>query len=307
MKVFVNRKPVVGPWGGGAHFINAFFALAPTMGVEIVDNVKSADIALLVGMDRGDTGVCIYDFVASGGPKIVVRVNENDARKGTRGVDDFIEMSIRRSHGTVFVSNWIKEYFRPRFVDSGKFESSSVVVNGVDRSVFFPQQPILLYDCLRMRIIAHHWSDNRRKGGDVYEFIDRYCNDHSEYEFHYIGRPCGVFKGKNTIVTPPCAGKDLGKALSWSKQSHNIYISASRFDPGPNHILEPLACGLETWVHADGGGAVEFAGSDHMFKTEDDLIAILQRKWSEDRPNTFVPPTWNECVQSYVEYMRTLL
>jgi len=306
MKVFLNRRPVIGPWGGGAHFINAFSDLAPTMGVEITHSPFAADVLLIVGLDRGDTGISIDDALKLRSKRIVIRVNENDARKGTTGVDAAMAHAIQHSDGSVFVSNWIRDYFRGRLNDTRIIESSVVVTNGVDRSVFHPRPQNMLYDCSRMRIVAHHWSDNRHKGADFYEFLDDFCDKNPSYMFHYTGRHKCSFKGSNTLVTPACSGHDLGNALSFPRQSHNIYVSASRFDPGPNHILESLASGLETWVHSDGGGSVEFAGSDHTFKTEEDLVKILHRSWSLKRPNAFVPQTWSECVQSYVDYMGTL-
>lgn len=308
MKVFLNRKPVLGPWGGGNQWVRAFWEHAPSMGVQIVDRMGDSDVVLLVGMDRGDTGVCILDVLSSK-HRIVTRVNENDARKGTKGVDDFMGMSIMRSDGVVFVSNWIRDYYRDKVLSPEKLDSATVVVNGVDRNVFCPYPSIRLYDCSLLRIVAHHWSDNPMKGADVYEFLDRYCDDDKNgSRFHYIGRHRPTLKGKNTYITPPCHGHELGKALGDPTQAHNVYISGSRFDPGPNHILEALACGLEVWVHADGGGSVEFAGQNHAFRTEEELVKVLERKsYGLSEPNTFVPPTWRDCIQSYVDYMETLL
>ena len=38
MKVFINRKPVDGPWGGGNLFVKAFYEHSKEIGYEIIEN-----------------------------------------------------------------------------------------------------------------------------------------------------------------------------------------------------------------------------------------------------------------------------
>ena len=96
-----------------------------------------------------------------------------------------------------------------------------------------------------------------------------YMGGKDQIEFTYIGRHRGTFK--NTRCIEPCTGVELSRRL----QGHDVYISGSRFDPGPNHILEALAVGLPTYVHKDGGGAVEFAGTDHTFSNLSELEELI--------------------------------
>jgi glycosyltransferase involved in cell wall biosynthesis len=92
-------------------------------------------------------------------------------------------------------------------------------------------------------------------------------------------------------------GEELGK--------HDVYVSGSRFDPGPNHVLEALACGLPTYVHQNGGGAVEFAGEDHTYEDWKQLEQVLTGPTFT--ANSFVPPEWNDCVQQYVTYLEQVM
>ncbi len=130
------------------------------------------------------------------------------------------------------------------------------------------------------------------KGFDVYEAIDRFVGENPGFTFTYIGRELGTFK--NTEVIPPLSGRNLGYRLA----DHDVYVSGSLWDPGPNHILEALACGLPTYVVKDGGGAVEFAGESHAYSTVDELLRILKEKRFVH--NEFIPYTWDDCMEKYL-------
>jgi hypothetical protein len=313
MRVFINRKIVHGAWGGGNMFVKAFHEHAPKLGIEVVDDLFDADVILIVGWDAGDTGVsfmhaCRYRGV---GKKVVSRINENDARKGTNEVDGRVMSMVTFSDGAVFVSDWLKRsYFAEQFTGkpgrvSDMFERAPVIINGVDYDVFYPRPCIKIFDRAILRVVAHHWSNNVMKGFDYYNFLDEFADQHDWCRFHYIGRDRGTFKGKNTIVTPPCFGKELGDALGEQTTLREIYVSASRYDPGPNHVLEAIASGLDTYVYKDGGGAVEFAGADHVFSSRDELVSIMERSLNGTfSPNEFVPPAWESCIEKYVSYIK---
>lgn len=326
IKVFVNRDVVEGPWGGGNHFLKAFNTFSGDFGIEITDTALNCDAVLVMGHSRDSRCFGFRDAVelsvkTHGRVKIISRINENDARKGTTGVDQQMREMCINSSGTIFVSNWLKDYMYNAWITQLiiegqsllmkllklKHDSSVVVHNGVDKEVFRRRLNLRIYDCHRLRIVAHHWSDNFKKGADFYSFLDEYCDTHHEYLFHYIGRPPVEFKGRNTRLTPPKSGNELGEALS-SDEAENVYISASRHDPGPNHVTEALATGLETYVHVDGGGCVEFAGTDHTFSTTDDLLKILERKMiGVNRPNSFVPTDWRDCIEKYCSYIEQVV
>lgn len=257
MKVYVNRSVVNGPWGGGNMFVKAFRKFAPDNGVELLkpDEMKTApDVILLVGI--GDDGFdasmerCImYKLHAATSfnkdVKLVMRVNENDARKATQDVDDYLLKLSKYVDATVFVSDWLRDYFTEKGW-STQPQHQHVIINGVDRDVFKPQPKL---DNGKMNIVAHHWSDNPLKGFDIYDQLDKFVGENSEkYSFTYIGRHRNSFEHAKTVR--PLYGTALGEELG----KHDVYVSASRFDPGPNHILEALACNLPVYVHKDGGG-----------------------------------------------------
>ena len=290
MKILINRKPVDGPWGGGNLLIRAMYNILPSMGHQVVDTFHSDIDAIFMHDPRpGNTGISINEILSyksmKKDTKIIHRVNECDARKGTSDIDLLLRQCSEYTDTTIFVSDWIKRYH----IDRGwNCENSSVIYNGVNTDHFKKSEKI---NNGKINIVTHHWSDNAMKGFDVYDLLDRFVKENKEFTFTYIGRHRGTFK--NTKIIEPLFGESLGKELS----KYDVYISGSRHDPGPNHILESISCSIPTFSHIDGGGACEFSGDSHVYKTFDDLISILHLK--KYAKNSLTPQTWADCVEKY--------
>jgi hypothetical protein len=312
MITYINRKIVLGPYGGGNLFVRAFHEMAPKCpGVEMPDattGLINPEVILLAGLGNESPAeisaeqAIMYKLYVKPDCKIVLRVNECDARKGTTGVDDMLLKVSAHVDGTVFVSHWLKGYFAAK---GWECPNQTVIYNGCQRSIF---KPGVKLNNGKLNIVAHHWSDNPMKGADIYQKLDELVGEQPDkFAFTYIGRHQCDFK--HTQVIKPLSGRPLGEELG----KHDIYVSASRFDPGPNHVLEALACGLPTYVHNDGGGAVEFAGDDFAYDDWDELKLALTNEQSIVHarygpghffnPSSIAVPTWNDCVQQYVTFM----
>lgn len=302
MKVYLNRRPIRGPWGGGAHFINAFHKFASKDNVELlVDESMSINPSaiLLAGIDNDGYGISaeqaiMYKDMMSSAynrdVKLVLRVNENDARKGTSHVDPMLLKIFPHMDGVVFVSHWLKEYFEER---GWRGQNDTVIVNGVDRDVFKPQPKL---NNGKINLLMSHWSDNYMKGQDYAEWLDSFVGKHSdEFTFTFIGRIKANFKHSTHVK--PLSGKRLGEEIG----KYDVCINASRFDPGPNSVIEPISCELPTYVHVDGGGGVEFAGADHTFSSFDELECLLLKKQFTSNTTSFLP--WNQSIKLYAEFL----
>jgi hypothetical protein len=269
MKVFINRKPVNGPWGGGNLFIKSFCDNFAIRNKVVHSLEESIDVLFMQDPRPGNTGISINELISYKNyfpnAKIVHRVNECDARKNTEGVDDMLRQCSEFTDMTIFVSEWMKNYH----IEKGwKCKNNQVLINGV-MTEFDKNQKI---NNGKINIVTHHWSNNYLKGFDIYDKLDEFVKENNEFTFTYIGRERGTFS--NTSIIKPLHGKSLMGELS----KYDIYVSASRYDPGPNHILESLACKIPTYVHSEGGGSVEFAGTDHVFYNFDELINLLLSK-----------------------------
>jgi hypothetical protein len=265
MTYYLNRQPVLdAPWGGGNGAVKALQHL-PTS-----DN---PDVILIMGLDDHEVAPIVTYMADNPQCRLILRVNDCDAHKGTFGVDDRWLTLSKIAHGTIFVSNWMWDHIRMR---GWACQNNTVIYNGVDYDAFKPATNKT--PCSKLRIASSHWSDNAMKGQDYYEWLDDFVGKHPDkFEYTFIGRTKAQFK--NSRHVQPLFGRALGEELA----KHDICVNASRWDPGPNSVTESIACGLPTLVHKDGGGGVEFAGSStpHTFASFDELEEELMDWFDE--------------------------
>ena len=292
MKILLNRKPVQGPWGGGNHFLIGMIEECEKRGHTVTHTFDHDIDAIYLHDPRPDElGISINEAIAYKNhyrsTLLIHRVNECDARKGTDGVDSLLRETSAYTDLTVFVSNWMKKYH----LDKGwKCDATTVFYNGVNKDNFYPREKLKNG---KVNIVTHHWSNNYLKGFDVYDWLDSWVGENTDFTFTYIGRENGSFK--NTNVVAPLFGKELGDELG----KYDVYVSASRHDPGPNHVLESLASEIPTYVHSDGGGSLEFAGVSHGYSTVQDLEAILTSK--NYAKNSMIPQDWKTCMPGLID------
>jgi len=294
MKVLINRKPKNEPWGGGNLFVSALCEQLQKNGHDVVHVLQpEIDVIFMQDPRYDDLGISANEIISykknyNSKTKIIHRINECDARKNTQGMDDLLSQCSQHTDITVFVSDWMQNYHIKR---GWYCEKYFYVHNGVDKKIFYPREK---FNNGKINLVTHHWSNNRLKGFDVYDFIDDYVSKNNRFTFTYIGRENGNFK--NTKVIDPLFGMALGNELG----KYDVYISGTVNDPGPNHILESLACEMPTYVYDRGGGAVEFAGSGHSFSDNDQLVKLLE---DTHTLNSYIPKSWEECVQEYIKIM----
>ena len=293
MKVMINRKPLRGqPWGGGNLFIIALCDILSKNKIEVTHSLSDdVDIVFMQDPRYNDLQISINEISAykslHSGTRIIHRVNECDARKNTHGMDDLLRKCSTITDHTIFVSEWMRDYHLRL---GWKSKKNTVIHNGVNLDHFSEGEKIKNG---KINIVAHHWSNNRLKGFDIYEQIDEIVGNNSKFTFTYIGRHNSTFK--NTRIVDPLFGRDLGRELS----RHDVYVSASICDPGPNHILESLSCKIPTYVISTGGGAVEFAGLTHVYNNFEDLVSILKK--GNYNTNAYKPRGWEECIEDYMK------
>ena len=273
MKVFFNRVPRTDPYGGGNQFLQMMTLTLAKMGHEVVYHLEK-DIDLIFMMDPrpGDIGYALPHIVAYKkhfpNTKIIHRVNECDARKGTTDVDDILMTAMNISDEVVFISEWLQNYF----FQKGYTKKSNVVYNGCNIDHFYPEPK---EKANKIRLVTHHWSDNWMKGFDLYTGIDRYINENPDcnFEFTYVGRYCKEYTPTNTKLVQPLSGKLLGDEI----KKHDIYVTASRFEPCGMHHIEGAACGLPVLYHVESGGIVELCQKHGMgFHNFDSFMRSLE-------------------------------
>jgi glycosyltransferase involved in cell wall biosynthesis len=175
--------------------------------------------------------------------KILHRVNECDKRKGTNEIDKLLMSGMTLSNKVVFISTWLKEYF----TDLGFEGNNDVIYNGCNTEHFYPKDRNTIGK--KVRVVTHHWSDNWMKGFDLYTRLDEYLLDYPDtnIDFTYIGRYYKNYKPKATKIINPTHGIDLGNKL----REHDVYVTASRFEPCGMHHIEGSASGLPVLYHSE--------------------------------------------------------
>ena len=275
MKIFFNRVPRQEPYGGGNQFLYSLVKKLETEGHEVVYHLQD-DIDLIFMMDPrpGDIGYSVQHIAAykSQNPqtKVLHRVNECDKRKGTSGLDELLLKSMSFSSSVVFISEWLKEYF----CELGFTGKSNVIYNGCNTDHFYPKLDGQLGSTIKL--VTHHWSDNWMKGFDIYTDLDKYLSENREsrIEFTYIGRYYKAYTPSSTKIIDPTMGKDLGTKI----REHDIYVTASRFEPCGMHHIEGSASGLPVLYHSDGGGINEFCKNHgYEYKNFEDFLEKLDR------------------------------
>lgn len=257
MLISINRKPLDQPWGGGNMFVKILTKALRERGHQVCFDLPP-DVDVIVMIDprhdsQGYSAEHIYQYLrAYPTTRVMHRVNECDKRKGGTGMDDLLtranEVLVRRPGGqTVFISEWLRDYFESQDWPEG----SPAVYNGCDINLFSPRTGDRAPGPLRL--VTHHWSDNWLKGFDLYAEIDKYLENHDDFEFTYVGRYCKEYTSMNTNLVDPLSGEPLAAEL----RKHDIYVTASRWEPCGMHHIEGAASGLPVLYHTDGGGIVE--------------------------------------------------
>jgi glycosyltransferase involved in cell wall biosynthesis len=255
----MNLKPRSGSWGGANQWTSQLVRFLEFNGWKVRFDLKGhVDVIVMThtGLSNATTfGLKEVERFKSRHSRVrcLHRINDNDIRKETSEMDVFLADSSRVADHTVFVSAWLKNHHAAKWFDNTR--PHSVITPGADPRFFHPigNHPPKKEEPLRL--VTHHWSDNWKKGFDIYRDIDELIGERLRgvFELWVIGRWPFDLKWKSAKTFAPASGKKLAKLL----RQCNGYVSASRYEPGAMHVAEGLQCGLPLLYHGDSGGTVE--------------------------------------------------
>lgn len=276
MKIYFNRRPVGGPWGGGSKVLNAITQECRNRGHELFfEEQIQKDVDVIFCFDPRSTQKVGYDDLRrqkSDKNVLIQRVGD----LGTHGkpeLFDLVSKTAPIADKVIFPSNWALNFLKSRV----KLTNECLVIKNAPLENFFVHRNSHKNFTDKIRIVSHHWSDNVMKGFEVYEELDRFCERNKErYDFTFIGRKPSSLNLKNYIEPQDIEG--LIRILP----SHHVYITASKREAGANHVLEALALGLPVLYHIDGGSINEYCQDYGIsYKNSEDLIKILEEKLPE--------------------------
>ena len=285
MKIGINANRIDGPWGGGNRFVANLENSLVQRGHEVHRRlVPNLDLILLMAVQpklritsftpRDAADYCrVYPRTA-----VVLRVNTCDQQRATdAGINRQVIQASEVADHTVFVSQFMRDlYLRDGFPESRPY---SVILTGANTEVFHPRGSNNWDPARPLRLVTHHWSTGVMKGYDIYERLDTLlCQDRfrHQFEFTHIGRlPLGL-ELPNSRVLPVLDGDDLAREL----KRHHVHITGARHEPGGNHYIEAMQCGLPVLFLRSGGTpeycrqyGIEFSPADF----EEKLLSLPGR------------------------------
>ena len=283
------------PAGGGHQFLRALWVEAEKRGLRVENNTISPKTrACLFNAFNFDATRLRCMRRASG-----VYVHRIDGPVGIiRGRDEGIDRHIWQVNRE-FASKTIlqSQYSLKKHLELGyEFKNPIIVINAPDPTIFFrPEQKNFSLN-RKTRLIASSWSDNRKKGADVYAWLDEHL-DWERYEFTFIGN--SPVKFKNIRMVTPIPSRELAEQL----RQHDVYLTASQDDPCSNSLIEALTCGLPA-VYLNSGGHPEIVGRGGLgFDAPEEIPGLLE-KLTQDYQNfqaLIQIPTIHEVVDIYLK------
>ena len=251
MKIYINREPREGPWGGGNKTLSSLCEKLKSSGAEVVfDLVPGIDVIFCFDPRPNSKGVWYQNFLdykSFSGARIIQRVGD----LGTHSKPELfslVQQTLPYSDYIIFPSICAKGY-------SGFDGSNFKIIPNRSRSIFFENRDKSSRSINRKpTVVTHHWSNNLKKGFDVYQYIDEHLKD--KIDFTYIGRIPDNFSFKNSRYVTPIDDKELSSTLP----KFDFYLTASREEAGANHVLEAMAAGLPVLYHNEGGSIPEYVG-----------------------------------------------
>lgn len=274
MKIYFNRRPVQGPWGGGSKVLSSIVEESLNRNHQIYfeeEIFSQNDLDIIVCVDpRSNSKISFEDLLKykrEYGTKLVQRIGD----LGTHGKPELFELlkkSTIFADALIFPSHWAKNFFNP---PQG---SKNFVIENAPLKKFLEQKDYeksLSYDKKQINVVTHHWSDNFNKGFEIYKNFDEYCSTSNRFKFTYIGRkPSGIHFSNHLL---PMDVDDLIEELP----KHQVYLTASRQEAGANHVLEALALNIPVLYHSDGGSIVEYCKNyGYVYDSLEELIEILE-------------------------------
>jgi len=273
MKIHINRKPVIGPWGGGNKTVQCLVEKLSSMGHSIVFDLNHSDIDTVFCFDPrpNDLGIwyqTFLDYKLKVNPKLKIIQRVGDV--GTHGkpeLTNLVKSSVAYSDYIIFPSLWAKEYIEYS-------EDNFSVIRNRPLNKFHRHKKESDNLSTKIKIVTHHWSTNSKKGFGVYQVLKSRLREHGiDSEFTYIGRyPDSLSNSDINLIE----AKD-SDFLSRELPNHDIYFTASLEEAGANHVLEGIASGLPVVFHKGGGSIVEYCdGYGNGFSSVDDLHSSFQ-------------------------------
>lgn len=260
------KKP---PYGGGNQFMLALRKGMEDLGVTVLNNKINKDIDAYIFDSSWLKKDILMKLRKLQNPLVAHRIDGPIQlyRGSDSSADDEI-FELNREFATVTI---IQSQFTLDKLLSLQYKPKNpvIVYNSINPEIFYPKKNAELKSN-KIKIISASWSDNPKKGGAVYKWLDGNL-DFQKIEYTFVGRVKETLS--NIKLVPPVDSQKLADML----RDHDIYITASENDPCSNSLIEALACGLPA-IYRNSGGHPELVQNGGLpFDTADQIPEQIEK------------------------------
>jgi glycosyltransferase involved in cell wall biosynthesis len=301
------------PWGGGNQFLSALRKEFIRTDI-YTDKISEADVILFNSFPFEEEKYFKEVYLAKKhGPNKILIHRVDGPISSYRGSDAFIDKIIsvfnrRFVDGTIYQSKWSLAENKKLFGMKTPFET---VINNASDGSIFNNNGNKKKPAEKLNIVSTSWSQNIRKGFDIYKYLDKNL-DFSSYNMVFVGRSPVSFMNIKHI--PPKDSKSLADIMRNSDiyiaaRNSDIYIAASKNDPCSNALIEALACGLPVVARNSGGHAELVGDAGVMFEGEKDILSAIEKVSKEygSYAAAIKSNTIADCAQKYIEFAKHII
>lgn len=258
------------PYGGGNQFMLALKKGLIKLGVDVRENELDKSIDAYVLNSIHFDVAQFLKFSKNHRLNVVHRIDGpiHLIRGYDREKDELcFDLNQKFASVTVLQSAWTYQ----KITEMGYKPVYPVIIhNAVDSDIFYPGDAKTFNRENKIKLISTSWSDNPRKGGPFYRWIDKNL-DWSRFDYTFVGNVSEKFACIKHI--PPVPSEELADLL----RRHDIYITASKNDPCSNALIEALSCGLPAIYYDDGGHPELVSTGGLPFRTEREIFDQLEK------------------------------
>ena len=287
------------PYGGGNQFMIALRKALEHRGIAVVENQLRGDVDVYLlnsihfDVDR------FLEFSQRHRLRVVHRIDGpiHLIRGFDREKDELcFKLNQHFAGATVIQSTWTYQRIAEMCYQPVK---PVIIRNAVDPEIFHPRGRVSFDGSRKIRLIATSWSNNARKGGPVYKWLEEHL-DWDRFEMTFVGNSSLSFDRIRTV--PPVPSEQLADML----RQHDIYITASQNDPCSNAVVEALACGLPVLYRNDGGHPELVSYGGLSFNDHEEILPQLEQIAAnyDMFQRLIVVPTIDEVAEKYLTLLR---
>ncbi len=287
------------PYGGGNQFMLALREGLLAQGINVVENVLHPDVDVYLLNSIHFDVEQFTNYARQHQAKVIHRIDGpiHLIRGYDREKDELTySLNAKFATATIVQSAWTFQ----RIIETGYMPVNPVIVNNAANPDIFHANGRIPFDPKRkIRLISTSWSDNPRKGGPDYKWIEENL-DWDRFEYTFVGRASEPFDRIKQIDPMPSA------ELADIMRQHDIYITASQKDPCSNALIEALSCGLPALYFNDGGHPELVRYGGLPFNNRDEILPQLNKLTANYQlyQNLITTQKLNEVTQIYLSLMQ---